>query len=249
MTADFSGPTLYLIPSNLAEGDPRLVLPASAVAVAATLDHFVAEHAKRARAFLKAIGHPKPLREIAIEELNEHTPADRIPALLAPLNAGVSCGLLAEAGCPAVADPGAPLVLLAHQAGVKVQPLVGPSAVILALMASGLQGQRFAFHGYLSATKGGREQQISALEIESRRRDETQIFIETPYRNLQLFESLMACCEPETLLCIASDLTGPGERVTTRAVADWRRGTSPAIGRLPAVFLLYVRGGSTHRRG
>ena len=249
MTADCSGPTLYLIPSNLAEGDPRLVLPASAVAVAATLDHFVAERARSARAFLKALGHPKPLREIAIEELNEHTPADRIPALLAPLNAGFSCGLLAEAGCPGIADPGAPLVLLAHQAGVKVQPLVGPSAIILALMASGLQGQRFAFHGYLSATKGDREQQLKALEVESRGRDETQIFIETPYRNLQVFESLMACCGPGTLLCIASDLTGLGERVTTRSVSDWRRAAPPVIGGLPAVFLLYARGDSTQRRG
>jgi 16S rRNA (cytidine1402-2'-O)-methyltransferase len=249
VTAHRPGATLYLIPSNLAAGDPTRVLAASALAVAGTLDHFIAERAKSARAFLKAIGHPRLLREITIEELNEHTPEHRIPALLAPLRAGVSCGLLAEAGCPAVADPGAPLVLLAHQAGVRVKPLVGPSAIILALMASGLQGQRFAFHGYLSATKGDREEQLRTLEAVSRSRDETQIFIETPYRNLQLFGSLLACCAPDTLLCVASDLTGPAERVSTRSVADWRRGDLPAIGKLPSVFLLHAHGKSVHRGG
>ena len=243
-----SGPTLYLVPSNLAAGDPRLVLPASAIAVATTLDYFVAERARSARALLKAIGHATPLREIVIAELNEHTPATRIPELLAPIRAGTSCGLLAEAGCPAVADPGAPLVLLAHQTGVTVKPLAGPSAIILALMASGLQGQRFAFHGYLPAKQGDREQQLRMLESESRRRDETQIFIETPYRNLALFESLMACCGPDTLLCVASDLTGSSERVTTCSIADWRRSAATAIGRDPAVFLLYARG-STQRGG
>lgn len=234
-------PTLYLIPTMLAAGDPRLVLPANTIAIAIGLDHFVAERAKTARAFLKAIGHPKPLQEIAIEELNEHTPADRIPPLLAPLRGGCSCGLLAEAGCPAIADPGAPLVLLAHQADIRVQPLVGPSAIVLALMASGLEGQRFAFHGYLPARQADREAAIRRIELESRRRRETQIFIETPYRNLSLFQSLMECCGRDTLLCIASDLGGPAERVATRPVADWKRGTPrAAIARLPAVFLLYV---------
>lgn len=233
-------PTLYLIPATLAAGDPRLVLPTRAIAVAVGLDRFVAERAKRARAFLRAIGHPKPLQEITIDELNEHTPAERLPALLAPLRAGQSCGLLAEAGCPTIADPGAPLVLLAHQAGVRVQPLVGPSAILLALMGSGLEGQRFAFHGYLPARKADREEEIRRIELESRRHQSTQIFIETPYRNPQLFESLMERCGPETLLCIAVDLTGPAEEVATRPVADWRRRTPPAIARRPAVFLLYA---------
>lgn len=239
---DCPTPTLYLIPSSLAAGDPRLVLPASAIAMATTLEHFVAERAKTARAFLRSIGHAKPLRDIAIEELNEHTPAARIPDLLAPLHAGRSCGLLAEAGCPAIADPGAPLVLAAHRAGVRVQPLVGPSAVILALMASGLPGQRFTFHGYLPAAKGEREQQLKILETESSRRHETQIFIEAPYRNLPLFESLVTACGRETLLCIASDLTGGTERVATRTIGDWQRAAPPAIARLPAVFLLYAGG-------
>jgi 16S rRNA (cytidine1402-2'-O)-methyltransferase len=243
-----SSPTLYLIPSNLAEGDPRFVLPVSTVSVASRLNFFVAENAKAARAFLKAIGHPMPLRDIGIQELNEHTPPDRVPALLAPLNAGDSCGLLAEAGCPAVADPGAPLVLLAHQSGITVKPLVGPSSIMLALMASGLQGQRFAFHGYLPAKKESREDQLKVLEADSRNRNQTQIFIETPYRNLQVFESLTSCCAPETLLCIASDLTGSNERVTTRQVGDWRRRPLPEIGKIPTVFLLYAGRPSAQRR-
>jgi len=237
---DRSTPTLYLIPSSLSAGDPRLLLPAHTIAVAVTLDHFVAERAKTARSFLKAIGHRRPLRDIAIEELNEHTPAARIPELLAPLRAGASCGLLSEAGCPAIADPGAPLVLAAHRMGIRVQPLVGPSAVLLALMASGLPGQRFAFHGYLPAAKAEREEQLKVLELESRRRNETQIFIETPYRNLPLFESLLASCGAQTWLCIASDLTGAAEHVSTRSIADWRRAEPPALARLPTVFLLYA---------
>jgi len=233
-------PTLYLIPSNLADGDPALVLPATTVAVARSLRHFIAENAKMARTFLKAIGHPLPLREIEIAELNEHTPLDRLPALFAPLRAGRSCGLLSDAGCPAVADPGAELILLAHETGVSVRPLVGPSAILLALMASGLQGQRFAFHGYLPAERAEREQRVNALESASRDRDQTQVFIETPYRNMPLFDSLVRCCAPDTLLCVASDLTGAGERVTTRTVAAWRRSDAPAIQKVPTVFLLYA---------
>jgi 16S rRNA (cytidine1402-2'-O)-methyltransferase len=148
--------------------------------------------------------------------------------------------MIAEAGCPTIADPGAPLVLLAHRAGIRVHPLVGPSAIVLALMASGLPGQRFAFHGYLPTARGKRERQLRILEVESQSREETEIFIETPYRNLPLLESLVACCRPATLLCVASDLTGPEERVMTRTVADWRHKAPPAIAKLPTVFLLYA---------
>jgi 16S rRNA (cytidine1402-2'-O)-methyltransferase len=231
-------PTLYLIPCNLADGDPARVLPAATIALARSLRHFVAENEKTARAFLKALGHPVPLRELDIAELNEHTSPDELPALLAPLRRGQACGLLSDAGCPAIADPGAPLVLGAHRMGAIVRPLVGPSSVLLALMASGLQGQRFAFQGYLPATAAERERRIRILEAESRERDETQIFIETPYRNAQLLASLTRCCAADTLLCVASDLTGPAERVATRTVAQWRSGEAPAMGKIPAVFLL-----------
>jgi 16S rRNA (cytidine1402-2'-O)-methyltransferase len=235
-------PKLYLIPCNLAEGEPAQVLPASTIAVACSLRHFVAENARTARAFLKAIGHAVPLRAIEIGELNGHTPPDHVTALLAPLRAGHSCGLLSDAGCPSVADPGAALILEAQSMGVTVRPLVGPSSILLALMASGLQGQRFAFHGYLPVGTVERERQLKVLEADSRARDQTQIFIETPYRNLQLFASLTGRCAADTLLCVASDLTGPAERVTTRSVAQWRAGEAPAIGRVPTVFLLYAAG-------
>lgn len=249
MIDDRFPPTLYIVPTRLSEGDPRLVLPAHAIEVAAALDHFVAENAKSARAFLKAIRHPKPLRDILIEELNEHTPRSRIPGLLAPLRAGVSLGLLADAGCPVVADPGAPLVSAAHQLGVPVRPLVGPSSILLALIASGFPGQRFAFHGYLPLTKSSREERLKSLEAESRQRDQTQIFIEAPYRNLQLLDAMISCCEAETLLCVASDLTASTERVTTRSVASWRaRRERPEILRRPAVFLLYAGSTSLQRR-
>lgn len=231
-------PTLYLIPSNLAEGDPALVLPLAVLRVAGSLRHFIAENAKTARAFLKAIGHPLPLRELWISELSEHTPSEALPALLAPLRKGFPCGLLSECGCPAIADPGAALVLLAHESGIPVRPLVGPSAILLALMGSGLQGQRFVFHGYLPAAQAEREQEVKRLESDSRDHDRTHVFIETPYRNRSLFESLMACCAPQTLLCIASDLTGPAENITTRTVAAWRRGETPQPQRIPAVFLI-----------
>lgn len=231
-------PTLYLIPSSLAEGDPALLLPPVVLAVARSLRCFIAENAKTARSFLKAIGHPIPLREIEIAQLNEHTSPDRLPPLLAPLRRGASCGLLSEAGCPAVADPGAVLVLLAHDAGIAVRPLVGPSSILLALMASGLPGQRFAFHGYLPVPPADREERLRSLESRSRDQNETQIFIETPYRNVPLFESLIACCAPNTLLCVASDLTGVGERVTTRTIAAWRASGAPAIRNVPSVFLL-----------
>jgi 16S rRNA (cytidine1402-2'-O)-methyltransferase len=235
-----TGATLYLIPSNIAAGDPRLVLPGSAIAVAISLRHFVAERAKTARAFLRAIGHPLPMRDISIEELNEHTLGTSIPALLAPLHAGAACGLLSDAGCPAIADPGAPLVLAAHRAGIRVRPLVGPSAVILALMASGLPGQRFAFHGYLPTGRSERGQKLREIEIESGRRRETQIFIETPYRNLALLAALTSCCRANTLLCIATDLTGAAEQVSTRPIGDWKHGSPPSLAKLPTVFLLYA---------
>jgi len=240
-------PTLYLIPSNLAEGEPEQILPASTMAVASSLRHFVAENAKTARAFLKAIGHPLPLREIEVTELNQHTPPDELPALLAPLRSGQSCGLLSEAGCPAVADPGSALVLAAQGMGVTVRPLVGPSSILLALMASGLQGQRFAFHGYLPSTTVERESRLRMLEAESRERDQTQVFIETPYRNLRLFASLVGCCAGDTLLCIASGLTGRAERVTTLSVARWQAGPEPSIRKVPAVFLLYAKRQLAHR--
>ena len=225
---------LYAIPTPLG-GAPEQSLPAAALATIRTLRDFVVENAKSARAFLAAAGCQP--RELAIAELNQHTPAGDVPRLLGPLREGRPLGLLSEAGCPAIADPGAALVEAAHAAGFRVVPLVGPSAITLALMASGLEGQRFAFCGYLPREPAERKQRIKQLEQRSRREHETEIFIETPYRNDALVGALLDACAPDTRLCIAADLTLPTESIRTQAVAGWRR-SRPSLGKRPAVFLL-----------
>lgn len=230
--------TLYLIPVPLGASAPAEVLPAPVLERTRSLARFVAEHAKTARAFLKAAGHPLPLQQIAIAELNEHTRDNELAALLAPLVAGEDVGLVSEAGCPAVADPGAQLVARAQRAGIRVVPLVGPSSLLLALMASGLSGQNFAFHGYLPAKEEERRKRLKELEAESRKYERTQLFIETPYRNRPMFDTLLATLAPPTRLCVATDLTLPGERVATRSVGDWRRLPPPEFDRRPTVFLL-----------
>ena len=224
-------PALYLVPATLG-GAPAQVLPAPTIETVRALRDFAVENAKSARAFLAALGMPCPVRELRIA-LIEGAGA----ALLAPLRAGRSLGVISEAGCPGVADPGQALAAAAHAAGYRVVPLVGPSSLLLALMASGLEGQRFAFRGYLPRDAPGRARRIRALEQASREAQETQIFIETPYRNDALLAALLECCAPATRLCVAVDLTLPGEEIAMRSVAQWRRART-AIGRRPAVFLL-----------
>ncbi len=228
--------TLYLIPVDLGGGDPRAVLPDSTLEVARRLDAFVAENAKSARRFLKDAGHPRPLREVRIDVLDPHGGGPAVADALARLAAGGDCGLLSEAGCPAVADPGAALVRRAHEAGVRVVPLVGPSSILLALMAAGMDGQHFAFHGYLPADAAGRARRVKELEACSP--VATQVFIETPYRSAAMLVTLLDTCRPDTLLCVAADLTLPSESVETRAVAAWKK-KPPEIGRRPVVFLLW----------
>jgi 16S rRNA (cytidine1402-2'-O)-methyltransferase len=206
-------------------------------ALACGLDGFVAESAKSARHFLKVIGHPGPLSGVSIAELNEHTPASALPALLAPARAGRRIGLLSEAGCPGVADPGATLVALAHAQGVPVVPLVGPSSLLLALMASGLNGQHFCFRGYLPVERSAREAAIRALEAQSLRDGSAQLVIETPYRNSRLLQALVQACRGDTRLCVATDLTLPTESIATRRIAQWRTAV-PDIDRRPTVFVL-----------
>lgn len=229
---------LYLIPTALGELAWTAYLPATTREVACRLRHFVVENAKTARAELKRLEHPTPLRELAIEQLPEKPSPTDIDRLLAPLLAGEDVGLMSEAGCPAVADPGALLVRRAHQLGVTVRPMVGPSSLLLALMASGLEGQRFAFHGYLPAREPERGQRISQLEQESNRLGQTQIFIETPYRNAALFQALIAACRAQTRLCLAIDLTLPSEAVLTKSIAEWRQSPIPVLDKRPTVFLL-----------
>ena len=239
---------LYLVPNVLTSpgvaGNPFEVIPASALAIAARLDYFIAENAKTARAFLKAVAqtHPlaRPLQQIRIEELNVNTAANRLPALLLPLEQGASAGLLSEAGVPAVADPGADLVRAAHSRGIRIHPLVGPSSILLALMASGLNGQSFAFNGYLPVDAGERATRIKALEQRSQQERQTQLFIETPYRNAALFEALMRYCRADTLVCVATNLTLDTERVHTKTVRQWKElgdGWSGELQKQPTVFL------------
>jgi 16S rRNA (cytidine1402-2'-O)-methyltransferase len=230
--------TLFLIPVALGESTWPEYLPRASRDIAASLRHFVVENAKSARAELKRLDHPVPLRELAIQQLPEKPTAADIENLLAPLRAGHDLGLMSEAGCPGVADPGAALVQRAHELGYSVRPLVGPSSLLLALMASGLEGQRFAFHGYLPAREPERSRRIAELERESQKAAQTQLFIETPYRNAALFDALLAGCRPQTLLCVASDLTLPTETIATRRVADWRKAQRPDLEKRPTVFLL-----------
>ncbi len=230
---------LYAIPTPLG-GAAANALPTSVLQTVRSLRDFVAESAKSARSFLAQVGMPCPMREIEIAILDEHTPESAVPALLAPLRAGRNLGLLSEAGCPAIADPGAALVEAAHREGYRVAPLVGPSAIVLALMGSGLEGQRFAFCGYLPRDAGERERAIRRIEKRSMMERETQIFIETPYRNDALLQALLAACAPETRIGVACDLTLPGEAIAVRTATEWRRSTG-AIGRRPAVFLLLAQ--------
>jgi len=222
---------LYAIPTPLG-GAAADALPASALQTVRTLRHFVVENAKSARAFLKDAGSdPKILQ---IQELNEKSD---LKELLKPLRDDHAVGLLSEAGCPAIADPGALLVDAAHRENIRVVPLVGPSSIVLALMASGLEGQRFAFCGYLPREAEERIRRIKELEMRSRKERETQIFIETPYRNDALLAALLEVCSPGTLLCMASDLTLPSEQVNTRSIPAWRAARH-SIGKRPTVFLL-----------
>jgi len=217
-------------------------LPVSALEKIRALESFVVENPKSARAFLSAVKMPRPLQELSLATLDEHTAPDEISSLLDPLRKGRSLGLLSEAGAPAIADPGAALIEAAHREGFQVVPLIGPSSLILALMASGLEGQRFAFCGYLPREKDERERKIRELEKRSRSERETQIFIETPYRNDVLLTSLLAICNPGTRVCVAADLTLPTESIKTKTIAEWKNisDTSAAIGKRPAVFLLYA---------
>lgn len=232
--------TLHLIPTTLGEYEPAAVLPAPLLELVRTLKHFVVEETRTARRFLSAAGLKGHIGELTFRELNEHTSPAEVDSLLDLFHDedGHPCdvGLLSEAGLPAVADPGALLVALCHRQGIRVVPHTGPSSLMLALMASGLNGQQFAFRGYLPAKPEERKKCLRALEKDSARRAETQIFIETPYRNDAMFADLLETLSPSVRLCVAADLTLPDEFIRTQPVREWR--TAPVrIGKRPCVFL------------
>lgn len=230
--------TLYLIPVTLGGDNVEQVLPPSVIAKARQLDTFIVENEKTARRFLGLIKPVKPMRELSFHVLDEHTSSQELPALLTPLLNGKDIGLMSEAGCPGVADPGADLVKLAHEKGIQVVPLVGPSSILLALMASGLNGQQFAFLGYLPSEKTARIQKIREIEKRSQQVRETQIFIETPYRNQHLLQDVLDHCGAKTLLCIACNISLDNELIQTRTIADWKKSGPPDLHKQPTVFLL-----------
>ena len=230
--------TLFLIPAPL--GDESIAwLPASEAAKVLHIRHFVVEAEKTARKHLKALGVSTPIRELVMNTRNEHTKPADVAALLAPLLAGEDVGLISEAGCPAVADPGAQLVALAHERGIRVAPLIGPSSILLALMASGANGQCFAFHGYLPVDAAEKAKVVKELEQRSRQRNETQVFIETPYRNNALLQQLRETLAPTTRLAVACDLTLPTETIVSRLVKDWPQ-AAPDFHKRPAIFILHA---------
>jgi len=240
--------TLFLIPNTLGkrdESDPVMdVIPAGVQQIAARLDYLVAENAKTARAFLKKLAETAPLthaiQQIEIRELNVNTKANALDALLDPIAGGRDGGLLSEAGVPAVADPGADLVRLAHTRGITVRPLVGPSSILLAVMGSGLNGQSFAFNGYLPVDADERAKRLRDLEQRSRKAQQTQVWIETPYRNGALLDALRQHCAGTTLLSIAVDLTLPTETIVTLPISAWRPDRLE-LHKRPAIFSLLAQ--------
>lgn len=246
-TARGAAGTLYLLPNLLGSVDPRSVLPARTIAVARAVRHFVAETPKAARAFVKSLPSDHALQDIAFAKLDEHTPSQDVAALLAPMLAGEDLALVSDAGCPGVADPGAPLVAAAHEAGIRVVPLVGPSALLLALMASGMNGQNFVFHGYLPVRAEGRAAALRALDAAVARTGATQLFIETPYRNEAIVDAVLAVCAVRTRFCMAVDLTLPGELIVSRTIGEWRTAPRLRLAGRPAMFLLGSIG-TEHRK-
>src|SRR6266853_4258590 len=215
--------SLYPLPNTLGDVSPEAVIPAGALDRARALDYIIAEDPKAARASLKRIATTRPLQGIRVERFDHNTKAKDIPAFLEPLLTGSDAGLLSEAGLPAVADPGASLVRLAHEQNGRVVPLSGPSSIVLALAASGLDGQRFAFHGYLPIAEPDLDATLRECERQSRKLRQTQVFIETPYRNDRTLAAMLRALAPTTLVCVAADLTLESETVKTQPVAAWRR--------------------------
>jgi len=228
---------LYLFPVPLGEAAISLSLPASNLEIMQSIRVFIVEEIRTARRFLKKSGYTASIDTITFFELNEHTPPEELTEYLQPALQGENIGMISEAGLPCIADPGSMIVSLAHKLGIRVVPLVGPSSILLALMSSGLNGQHFEFHGYLPVKNDNRIMAIRKLEKEMFRTGKSQIFIETPYRNRSLLESLLRICHPETLLCIATDLNLETESILTRPVKMWKN-RIPDVDKHPTVFIL-----------
>ena len=230
--------TLYLIPVTLGETEHSQVLPVYNREVILSLKHFIVENVRTARRFLKKAEPSIVIDDLIFTELNEHTSPEEISGMLAPMDAGESVGVMSEAGCPAIADPGADVVAIAQRKGYDVVPLVGPSSILMSLMASGFNGQSFAFHGYLPVEAAKRTERIKTLESRIYSEHTTQIFIETPYRNEKLLDELIRICRPTTRLCVACNITCEDEFIKTRPVKEWVK-KQPDLKKKPAIFLIY----------
>lgn len=228
---------LYLIPTTLGENEPLEVMPYSVKTIVELLNHYVVENEKSARRFIKKITPKKVQSSLIMMKLDKYAIEIETRTYLDFCDQGVSVGLLSEAGVPAVADPGATIVKLAHEKGIQVVPLVGPSSILMALMASGLNGQNFAFNGYLPIDNSERKKGIKALEKLSMEKNQSQIFIETPYRNQKMFTDLKSVLSPGTLLCIAIDISLPNEFIKTFTIAHWKK-QSPDLHKRPAIFII-----------
>ncbi|MGW8314313.1 MAG: SAM-dependent methyltransferase [Bacteroidales bacterium] len=228
---------LYMVPATLGSNELRDTIPAGTVEIVLGIRVFIVENLRSARRYLKLLDRNIDIDRLTFFELNEHTPVEQVPSFLVPAEKGLNTAIISEAGMPGVADPGTVVVKMAHEKGIRVVPLTGPSSILLSLMASGLNGQHFTFHGYLPIQQSERARKIRELEQEMQKTAVTQIFIEAPYRNDKLLADLLGNCHPSTLICIAADLTLESELIHTRTVARWKK-NKPSLHKRPAIFLM-----------
>jgi len=231
--------TLYMIPTTLGKTSSNNALPEFTLEIIRKLDVFAVENIQSASNFLRWVGDTVPEFKIDFFQLNKKTPEHEIFSFLKPLRAGRDMGVLSEAGAPGIADPGSILVKMAHKNGIRVVPLIGPSSILLAVMASGFNGQSFSFHGYLPIDQKGRKQTLIQIDGESRRHDRTQIFMEAPYRNNEMLKSILETCRPETRLCIATDITLETEFIQSKEIGEWKKIVLPDLHKRPTIFMLY----------
>lgn len=229
---------LYLLPVTLGDTPIEKVLPAYNREIISGIKYFIVEDVRSARRFLKKVDSAICIDELTFYTLNKHTSPEDISGYLKPLQEGCSMGVISEAGCPAVADPGADVVAIAQRRNLKVVPLVGPSSIILSVMGSGFNGQSFAFHGYLPIDPAERTKRLKELETRVYAENQTQLFIETPYRNQRMLEEILKTCRPQTKLCIAANITCEGEYIKTKSIKDWK-GHLPELNKIPCIFLIY----------
>lgn len=230
--------TLYLIPTSLGDTDFDKILPANNTVIVSAIKHFIVEDVRTARRFLKKANPAINIDELTFYTLNQHTSPEAISDFLKPLYDGYDVGVISEAGCPAIADPGADVVAIAQRCGFKVVPLVGPSSILLALMASGFNGQSFAFVGYLPIQPADRAKALKKLESRVYAESQSQLFIETPYRNMKMLDEIINTCRPDTKLCIAVDITLDSEFIQTKSLKDWKK-QLPDLNKRPCIFILY----------